>query len=133
MKQLLREKILLEEPEDTLPDVELKEPIVISTEEEIPEEQVKSSVSNLISSEISGIYDNIANLKGVLLAIQEELPDRQDLTDILNEIIDERTVNIGMLQQMLALLDDKQKDLLDTGEEVASEIASQPEANEVAG
>lgn len=133
MKSLLKEKILLEEPEDeVLPDVVPEEPIEISTEV-LPEEQpeiMENAISSLITGELTSVYSNIDTLKSIIATIALEAPERQDLIDIFNELVNERTIHVGMLQQALELVDGEHKSLVDTGAEEASAIASEP-ANEL--
>ncbi len=139
MKNLLKDKITLEEPTDTLleeegevevlPPAEPKEPIEVSTE--VPEEVKTDALSGLITSELTNTYSNIENLKGIVTTIALEYPERQDIVDILNSIIDERTIHIGMLQQALELVDGKHAELVDAGEEKSTAIAGEPEANEL--
>lgn len=135
MKNLLKEKILLEEPEDeVLPPAEPSEPIVVSsepTEEDVLPEIKDNAISGLLTSQLTSIYGDIDNLKSVVTTIALESPEKQDVIDILNSIIDDRTVHIGMLEQALGLVDSKHADLVDTGKETATAIAGEPEANEL--
>ena len=141
MKSLLKDKITLEEPsdalleaegeEEVLPPAEPEEPIVISTEPEISSEVEVNALSGLITGELTGTYSNIESLKSIVTTVALEFPERQDIVDILNSIIDERTMHIGMLQQALELVDGKHAELVDAGEEKSTAIAGEPEANEL--
>ena len=136
----LTEKIILEEPEDEvtdkveistepLPDAVLDEPIKID-EPIISDELKQNSFVDMLSGEISDVYSNISALKSVLTTLGLDLPERTDVQDILNEIINERTMHVGMLQKAIDLLNEEHKELLDAGEEKAEQIASEP-ANEL--
>ena len=127
----LQEKILLEEPVDSvqmsvdeLPPVELDKPIEVD-ELQVSEEEKSASFIDVLSSEISETYNDISNLKSILTTMNVEL-NRDDIKDILNSIIDERTMHIGMLQKAIDMLNDEHKELLDAGEEKAKQIASEP-------
>lgn len=148
MKDLLKERIALEEPVDVLteadenkaseeeekvlPDAIPEEPIVVPTEPEIPAEIETNALSGLITGELTNVYSNIDSLKSIVSTIAAEFPERQDVIDILNTLIDERTMHVGMLQQALELVDGKHKELVDAGEEKGTAIAGEP-ANELEG
>lgn len=148
MKDILKEKIALEEPVDVLteadekkaseeeekvlPDAVPEEPIVVPTEPEIPQEIENNAISGLLGTEIANVYTNIDALKSIIATIALESPERQDIIDILNTIIDERTMQIGMLQQAMGLVDNKHTELIDAGEEKGTALAGEP-ANELEG
>ena len=128
----LQEKILLEEPVDSvemkvdeLPPVELDKPIEVE-ETQVSDEVKSNGFIDMLSYEVSEVYNSISSLKSVLTTLDSELPNRDDIKDILNTIIDERTIHIGMLQKAIDLLSDDHKELLDAGEEKAEAIASEP-------
>ncbi len=147
MKNLLKEKIALEEPVEVLteadentasdepnkdlPDAIPEKPIVVPTEPEIDPKLEIDAISGLLTSELTSVYSNIDSLKSIVATIAAEFPDRQDIIDILNEITDERTMHIGMLQQALELVDGKHKDLVDAGEEKGTAVAGEQEANDL--
>ena len=127
----LQEKLLLEEPEDKvemnldeLPPVELDEPITIE-EPVVSDEDKMNGFTNVLSNEIGEVYNNIANLKSILVTLNSDLPERDDIKDILTEIINERTIHVGMLQKAVDMLSDDHKELVDVGEEKAEQIASE--------
>lgn len=151
MKQLLTEKILLEEPvqddelsnvpvasvvddkgnEVSLPDVEVEAPVVSEEEIKVDSDMKENMITNILSNEINDAYNNISMLKGDITMVSQELPERTDILDVLNAIIDERAIHIGMLQKVLETINQKQADLIETGKEEAEAIASEPEANEL--
>lgn len=127
----LQEKIILEEPQDKvemnvdeLPPVELEEPITVDMPE-ISEEEKNNGFINILSSEVSDVYNNLASLKSILVTLDSDLPNRDDIKDIIEEIINERTVHVGMLQKAIDLLSEDHKELVDVGEEKAEQIASE--------
>lgn len=129
----LQEKILLEEPQDVekvemnldeLPPVELDKPIEVEVPE-ISDEEKSASFINVLSSEIGEVYNDISALKSILATLNVDMPSRDDIKDILNGIIDERTMHVGMLQKAIDLLNEEHKELLNAGEEKAETIASE--------
>lgn len=126
MKKVLNEKILLEEPEETLPDAIPSEPITVSVEDEANKQQMTNDMLvNTLTYELNSVYDNVTALKGILTTIGMDAPERTDIMDIINSIIDERTIHIGMLQKAIDLIDVNHETLVKTGEEKASDIASE--------
>jgi len=132
----LQVKILLEEPVDSvqmnvdeLPPVELDKPIEIEAPQ-VSEEEKSASFIDVLSSEIGEIYNDISTLKSILTTLSVEMPGRDDIKDILNSVIDERTMHVGMLQKAIEMLNEGHKELVDAGEEKAEQIISEP-ANEL--
>lgn len=136
----LQEKIILEEPEDIevdsvkmnvdeLPPVELDKPIEVEAPK-VDDETKSASFIDVLSMEMSETYNDISSLKSILTTLNVELPERDDIKDILNGIIDERTMHVGMIQKAIDMLNSEHKELLDAGEEKAEQIASEP-ANEM--
>ena len=130
----LQEKLLLEEPEDIeavemsvdeLPPVELDKPIEVE-EPQVSEEDKSNSFIDVLSMEMSETYNDISSLKSILTTLNNELPNRDDIKDILNTIVDERAMHVGMLQKAIELLNEEHKELVDAGEEKAEAIASEP-------
>lgn len=127
----LQEKLLLEEPEDKveidaneLPPVELDEPITVDMPE-ISEEDKVNGFINILSSEVSEIYNNLASLKSILVTLNSDLPERDDVKDIIEEVINERTIHVGMIQKAIDLLSENHEELVDIGEEKAEQIVSE--------
>lgn len=127
----LQEKLLLEEPEDKvemdaneLPPVELDEPITVDMPETSEEDKVNGFI-NILSSEVSEIYNNLASLKSILVTLNSDLPERDDVKDIIEEVINERTIHVGMIQKAIDLLSENHEELVDIGEEKAEQIASE--------
>lgn len=128
MAELLREKILLEEPEGQkdLPDAVPTEPIEVSTEPAGELEKVRmDGLYSILSSELSNTYNHVSELKSILATFEADMPDRKDVTDILNGILDDRTMHIGMLQSAMDILDPRHGELIDAGEGKAEAIAGE--------
>ena len=120
-RETLKEAILLDEPIDELP------PVAISTTE-IEEPKVDDSIkenamSSIIANEISSTYNSIDSIKSIIATISSEMPEREDIVAILNQIIDDKTIHVGMLQKAIDLIDGKTNELIDNGIE-AAEVAS---------
>ena len=119
------EKLLLEEdgaePAEPLPTEPLPE---ADPEEEADREAaVAKALSGAINSAISASYDDIDSLTGIIASIKADLPTRPDVIDILERVVDDRTVHVGMLQAASDLLSGM-GDLVDAGKEMAAGIAN---------
>lgn len=120
------EKILLEEPEDTLPAVEITEPITV-TDTEIAQPEVTSEVEedafvNLITTEISNNYTAIDSLKSIKVTLDASTLDedkKASVNKIIEDIIDNRTLEIGMFQTALEQLNPEMSSTIEDGEELA--------------
>lgn len=124
MRQL-QEKILLEEPVDALPAVELTEPITVTdaeiaqvAEPEVSEETTKDAFISLIANEVSNNYNNIDSYKSIKSTVKESNLDesiKESIIETVEGLIDNRTLEIGMLQTILEQLDPDMKQLIDDG------------------
>ena len=89
---------------------------------EVEKQAFISSIDNLIQSAwaLNGDIQSIIatfddNYKGENL---------EDIKDILNRAVDDLTINIGMFNKAIELIDNKRSDLVDAGEEKAEELIS---------
>lgn len=122
-RTLIEEAILLDEPIDELPPVEVEVPEIGLDEPEVAPEIQENAISSIIANEISSTYGRIDSLKSVIATISSEMPGKDDVVAIINQLIDEDTVQIGMLQKAMDLIDGKSGELIDAGEKGAEEIA----------
>lgn len=116
--------------EEDLPDVELEEPITISDTkfelEEPSEEVVDNAYLGLLNSLISKEWDMINEYKSIIATL--ELDKQEELIAILNSVVDEKTIQLGMLNKAVELLDDDSVELMQQGEDKAEEILAETEA-----
>lgn len=107
----LKSKLILEEPGDEakLPDVVPEEPIVVSTEPEgEPKDEVDAgletkALASLLMDEISKSYDDIGRANSLIATFADAGHD--DVIELLNDIVDKRTIVIGELHTALASVD----------------------------
>lgn len=134
----LKERILLEEPvedptlsnipEVELPAVELTEPITVTdaeiaqvAEPEVSEETTKDAFISLIANEVSNNYNNIDSYKSIKSTVKESSLDesiKESIIETVEGLIDNRTLEIGMLQTILEQLDPDMTQLINDGKEV---------------
>lgn len=157
MKKLTEKFILTEDDkEEVIPPVALdQEPIVLSPEvkpevkkEEpkqepkhvevkdlpLPKKDEKIIMDNAFVSMINGAitreWDGIDSLNSVISTFVIEKKDDVGATDIIKQIIEEKTAHIGMLQKVLGLIDGKIPSLVKDGEKKAADIVSKVEPEE---
>lgn len=116
--------------EEDLPDVELEEPITISDTkfelEEPSEDVIINANVGLINDLISREWELINEYKSIIATL--ELDNQEELITILNSVVDEKTIQLGMLNKAVELLDDSSIDLMKQGEEKAEEILAEKES-----
>lgn len=119
--KLVEEAIALDEPVEELPPVEVQD-IEIS-EPEVDDSIKENAMSSIIANEISNTYASIDAIKSIIATMSSEMPEKEDVIAILNQLIDDKTLSVGMLQKAMDLIDGKTSDLIDSGVEVADDIA----------
>ena len=127
-RKLVEDAILLDEPLDELPDAPIGD--VAIEEPKVDQEIVDNAMASLLSNEVASTYSRIDSLKSIVATISTEMPERDDITSILNQIIDECTMHIGMLQNAADRIDGKTDALIDAGDESADAIAEEGSDNE---
>ncbi len=127
---MTKERILLEEPE--LPAVDITGPITVTDdeiapvtqEEEVSEETTKDAFISLIANEIANNYSSIDSFKSIKNTLTTSTLDdslKESVSEIIEGIIDNRTLEIGMFQTILEQLDPDMKELISDGKSVAEE------------
>lgn len=120
----LTEKLILEEPTDEIKiedNTNIEEPTQI---EEVPQEVVDNAYGNLISNTISREWDDINSYKDLVAQFVSE-QKYPEVVDILNQLIDDKTISIGMLTKVLELINGtEQNDLMQQGIDKAEEVIS---------
>lgn len=136
-EDVVEKEVEVEETEK-LPDVELEEPIVVSSEfdnDEVNDVIVKNAESMLISDTIQEEWITVDNYKSVIATLSQNSDNKEEAIALLNQIVDEKTIIIGMLTKVLELIDDKQVELMKQGvekaEEVLDEVSDEKEEKEV--
>lgn len=135
---MIKHRILLEEPE-TLPAVELTEPVTVTDTEiaeveepAVSEEVTKDAFISLIANEVSNNYSNIDSYKSIKNTVKESNLDestKESIIETVEGLIDNRTLEIGMLQTILEILDPEMTQLIDDGK-VAVEATQEAKESE---
>ena len=108
-------------------------PIALDTAEnaeEINEVEVSETAINIACQEvvnglIQASWNYISEVNSVIASLDYELKEesnKAEILEILNQIVDDSTVNIGMLHKVFELLTQDKSDLITSGEQKASEL-----------
>lgn len=142
-----------EEPK-ALPDAELDEPIVVSTEIEPEAEQEgetadaandveadedlkNGAICSTINSFLNEKFNEIDGIKSLIATIGYEFPEggKDDIVGILNSVLDDCNIHIGVYQKALAELDPESQIAIEKGKDKAEDIIAdaQGESDEADG
>ena len=105
------------------------EPEEVTIKAEEPSEQVQENAfSDLINFAIQKEWEIISQINSLIATFDYEYKEdnKDDVTAILNQLVDDSTINVGMLHKVAELVSNKTADLMNAGEEKAEEIISEP-------
>lgn len=99
---------------------------------ETDEETIKMAFEETINLLIQKSWDFIADAKSVIatLAVNYEDELKDDIIEILNIVVDDATINIGVLQKVANMMNKRRLQLLNTGEDRVEQILSEPDLAE---
>lgn len=119
-------------PEDDIPliiDEPIEEPVA-------SEEVVVNAYSGLLQDLLRKQWDVINSADGIIATLDAEAADvnKEDVKAILQKLVDDTTVSIGMVTKALGVVDPSQEELMDQGiakaEEVIETIPEEPVVTE---
>lgn len=139
----LKERLLLEETEPDIEIIPAEAPEADAAEPEAPTDPETdpdrvNALSGAINSQIASVYGDIDGLNGLIAMLRDEpsVPSRDEVIGLLDSIVDDRSVHVGMLQEISGLLSGR-GGLVDAGSGIAAgEIAQSepaPEPTEAEG
>lgn len=118
------EEVPSEQPEEIKP-IQL-EPEQELVEIEKPEDTqiIKNAYTSSLNDIVQKIWELISDINSVIATIDytHDCPDYENVCAILNGIVDDSTISIGMLTKVLTIIDTKTGELLTAGEQKAEEI-----------
>lgn len=135
--------LIEEDDEDpkALPDAELDEPIVVSTDidqesdtkdetddgakdEEADEDLKNGAICSTINSFLNEKFNEIDGIKSLIATIGYEFPEggKDDIVGILNSVLDDCNIHIGVYQKALAELDPESQIAIEKGKDKADDI-----------
>lgn len=104
------------------------EAVIVPEQEEviIPEDVKKSALVSMLNDTINKEWEALNNINSNIATIKYEDPNLSDVIEILNTLVTEKTIHIGMLTKALSIIDNENQQLMDAGVEKAEEIISEP-------
>lgn len=126
MKKLLERFILTEDEEVSVetPEVAVDDAVVIEPEKP-SEEVVNSTYESMVNELVNHQWDIINNASGIIANLESETEtkfNKEDVIKLLKQLIDDTTINVGLVTRISELIDSKKSDLMTTGIEKAEEI-----------
>lgn len=115
--------------DEILPPAQPDEPIIVSTdpvEPEISEEEKKNALYSLVSNTLQRKFDEIEDVRSLITTIGFE-GGNDDIIEILNTIINEDSIHLGMYQKALEIINPEASQTMDLGKEKAEEILANKE------
>lgn len=92
----------------------------------LSDDVIKNAYSDSVNNLIQTTWDLISNINAVSTTFDFDYnqDNKEEILSILNAMVDDITINIGMLHKVSELIDLKTIELLDTGKDKAEEIAN---------
>ena len=110
-----------EQPEDI--EVTAEEPVAEPVEEKV----VTRALSDYVNGIIGSVWNLISDINGAIVTFDEQFKkdEKSDVNEILNNIVTDLTIDIGMLNKVRELVDVEKEELIDKGEEKAEDIVGE--------
>lgn len=105
---------------------EQEEPIQIEIKDEELTQIEENAFNSMVTNSIITEWELIDSLKSVATTFTLEKPELTSIIEIINSIVDEKIMHVGMLQKVLELIDEDQMGLIKAGEEKAEAIEVEP-------
>lgn len=111
-----------EKEEEEVADVNVEEEPKEETDVNVEVESI--AYSGMINQLIQNKWNMISEIKSVIATMESSYEDanKENIQNILNSIVDDITINIGMLHKVITLVDNSSGNLLQSGEEKAENI-----------
>ena len=95
------------------------------TDPEVEENAFKTSVGDSINGLSNQCWEFISNVNGLIATIDFNYnsgDNKEEIKEILNSLVDDATISVGMIEKASELLDAQKSDLINSGREKAEEI-----------
>lgn len=121
MLKLIKEENVKPIALDQVDDVQVSEP----EQQEVPEVIINNACQDIVNNLIQSAWNFISEINSTIATIEYDFKDakaKKEITELLNSIVDDSTVNIGILHKVFELLNSEKAELLASGQEKAEEI-----------
>ncbi len=116
-EELEDEVIITEEPTNVLEE-EPKQELT-----ELEEMSMNQSLLDNVNDLINSCWTFIDAANSILISYEEFKKDNwEEISNIINSLINDTTINVGMLNKVVSLISDERTDLLKQGEEKAENL-----------
>lgn len=108
--------------EEPTEETEVKEVETIESPVDVPE----TVFSDMINSAIQKEWEIISHFNSLIATFDYDYKEanKDDILAVLNQLVDDSTINVGMLHKVSELVSSKSSELVSTGQEKAEEIIS---------
>lgn len=110
--------------ENNLENAPVEEPTTELKLEQPSEEVIVSAHNDMIQSLINDCWSFITNANGVIATLEfnnEAIGDVESVKTLLNDVVDQTTINIGILHKVATMVDSNTAELIATGENKAEQ------------
>lgn len=124
MLKLIREDTIKPVPVDSV-DVETDVNMETANMEDIPDSIVANACQDVVNNLIQAAWNFISEVNAAIATIDYDFKDetiKKETVELLNTIVDDSTINIGILHKVFELLNSEKANLLASGENKAEEI-----------
>lgn len=96
----------------------------LETDPEVEENAFKTSVGDSVNGLSNQCWEFISNVNGLIATIDFNYSgdNKEEIKEILNSLVDDATISVGMIEKASELLDAQKSDLINSGREKAEEI-----------
>lgn len=118
------EKVEISQPEEVVEIPTEEQPV------EEPKEEISEAIfSDMINSAIQKQWEVIGNLNSIIATFDYEYKaeNKEDVLSILNQLVDDNTISVGMLYKASELISTRMTSLVDAGQEKAEDIITEQE------
>lgn len=123
-------KLLREEADDNNEEIEIEiEPenkeVDSESAEEVPAELNDKACEDVVLSLVKEAWALISQVNGAIATLDYTYSknNKEDIKNILNTLVDDLTIDVGMLYKVSDMMNEKTEKLLDAGAEKAEEVA----------
>lgn len=109
-----------EKPEENVEEVEVKQEEVVNVDNEVKDNAFKTILTTAIQQE----WDLINQFNSLIASFEFDYnkDNKEDIKTILNQLVDDATISVGMLYKIQDLISDETTKLIDLGIQKAEEI-----------
>ena len=111
-------------------------PVETTPEEfsEVDEKTVNLACEEAVNNLMEQSWDFIAQVNSVIATLELNYKEdiKKDVLELLNVIVDDSTINIGVLQKITNMMNSEKVNLLNAGEDKAEKLLEKPKAEDEA-